>query len=79
MTVQITPKSIQHTGLAPSMEGSVAAWLATFELDEKDSVHAAISISITGPPTHNEAQQKAVELLQRFLNDACEAVTKYRF
>jgi hypothetical protein len=53
MTVQITPKSIQHTGLGPSMEGSVAAWLATFELDENDSVHAAISFSIAGPPTHD--------------------------
>ena len=33
MTVQITPKSIQHTGLASSTEGSVAAWQVTFELD----------------------------------------------
>ena len=33
MTVQITPKSIQHTGLAPSMEGSVAAREVMFELD----------------------------------------------
>ncbi len=29
MTVQITPKSTQHTGLAPSIEGSVAAWQVT--------------------------------------------------
>ena len=33
MTVQITPKSIQHTGMATSTEGSVAAWQVTFQLD----------------------------------------------
>jgi hypothetical protein len=32
MTVQITPKSTQHTGMATSTEGSVAAWQVTFEL-----------------------------------------------
>jgi hypothetical protein len=79
MTVQITPKSTQHTGLAPSMEGSVAAWEVMFELDEDESVHAAISIPLAGPPTHHEARQKALKILQVFLNDACEAAKKYQF
>jgi hypothetical protein len=51
MTVQITPKSIQHTGLAPSMEGSVAAWEVMFELDGDESVYAAISFPLAGPPS----------------------------
>jgi hypothetical protein len=79
MTVQITPKSTQHTGLAPSMEGSVAAWQVTFELDGNKSLHVAISIPLAGPPTHQEAQQKALKILQVFLNDACEAANKYQF
>jgi len=79
MTVQITPKSLQHTGLAPSAEGSVAAWLATFELDGDNSIHAAISIPLAGPPTHHEAQQKALKTLQVFLNDASEAAKKFHF
>jgi hypothetical protein len=73
MVVQITPKSIQHTGIALSAEGSVAAWQVTFELDGDDSLHAAIFIPLAGPPTHHEAQQKALKILQLFLNDACEA------
>jgi len=36
MTVQITPKSTQHTGMALSTEGSVAAWQVTFELEGDD-------------------------------------------
>jgi len=76
MTVQITPKWLQHTGLAPSAEGSVAAWLATFELDGDNSIRAAISIPLTGPPTHYEAQQKALQILRVFLNDASEAAKK---
>jgi len=79
MTVQITPKWLQHTGLAPSAEGSVAAWLATFELDGDNSIHAAISIPVAGPPTHREAQQKALKMLHVFLNDASEAAQKFRF
>src|SRR5712692_5203415 len=79
MTVQITPKSTQHTGLATSTEGSVAAWQVTFELDGDESLHAAISIPLTGPPTHHEAQQKALKILQVFLNDACEAAKKFEF
>jgi hypothetical protein len=79
MTVQITPKSTQHTGLAPSIEGSVAAWQVTFELDGGDSLHVAISIPLAGPPTHHEAQLKALNILQVFLNDACEAAKKYQF
>jgi hypothetical protein len=79
MTVQITPKSIQHTGLAPSTEGSVAAWEVMFELDGDESVHAAISFSLAGPPTHHEARQKALKILQVFLHDACEATKKYQF
>ena len=79
MTVQITPKWLQHTGLAPSVEGSVAAWLATFELDGDNSIHAAISIPLTGPPTHHEAQEKALHILKVFLTDACEAAKKFHF
>ena len=79
MAVQIRPKSTQHTGLAQSMEGSVAAWLVTFQLDGDESLHAAISIPVAGPPTHREAQEKALKTLQVFLNDACEAATKFRF
>jgi hypothetical protein len=30
-------------------------------------------------PTHHEAQQKALKILQVFLNDACEAAKKYQF
>ena len=63
MSVQITPKSTQHTGMAISMEGSVAAWHVTFQLDGDD---AAISVSVAGPSTHQEAQQKALKLLQVF-------------
>ena len=44
MAVQITPKSTQHTGLAQSMEGSVAAWLVTFQLDGDNSINTAVSI-----------------------------------
>ena len=78
MPVQITPKSTQHTGMALSTEGSVAAWEVTFELDGDDSLHAAISIPLAGPPTHHEARQKALKLLQVFLNDACAAAKKYQ-
>ena len=49
MAVSITPKWLQHTGLAPSAEGSVAAWQATFELDGDNSIHAAISITAHAP------------------------------
>jgi hypothetical protein len=79
MTIQITPKSIQHTGLALSTEGSVAAWQVKFDLVGDDSLHAAISIPLAGPPTHYEAQQKALKILQVFLADACEAAKKYQF
>ena len=44
MTVQIAPKSTQHTGMATSTEGSVAAWQVTFERDEDESLHAAINM-----------------------------------
>jgi hypothetical protein len=64
MTVQITPKSTQHTGMATSTEGSVAAWQVTFELEEDESVHAAINIRLAGPPTHHEARQKTLKILQ---------------
>src|SRR6516164_5457965 len=63
MSVQITPKSTQHTGMAISTEGSVAAWQVTFQLDGDESLHAAISVSVAGPSTHQEAQQKALKLL----------------
>ena len=79
MAVAIKPKSTQHTGLAQSMEGSVAAWLVTFQLDEGDSIHATISIPLTGPPSHHEAQEKALKMLRVFLNDACDAANKFRF
>jgi hypothetical protein len=78
MTVQITVKSTQHTGLALSTEGSVAAWQVTFQLDGDESLHATISVPLTGPPTHHEAQQKALKILQVFLHDACEAAKKYQ-
>ena len=77
MAVQIIPKSTQHTGLAQSTEGSVAAWLVTFQLDGDESLHAAISIPVAGPPTHREAQEKALKTLQVFLNDACEAAIRF--
>jgi hypothetical protein len=51
----------------------------TFDLDGDESVHAAISIRLAGPPTHEEARQKALKILQVFLNDACEAAKKYQF
>ena len=79
MTVQIALKSTQHIGMATSTEGSVAAWEVTFELDENESLHAAIDIRLAGPPTHQEARQKALKILQIFLNDACEAAKKYQF
>ena len=79
MAVRITPKSTQHTGMATSTEGSVAAWQVTFELEEHESVHAAINIRLAGPPTHHEARQKALKILQVFLNDSCEAAKKYQF
>jgi hypothetical protein len=79
MTVQITPISTQHTGMATSTEGSVAAWQVTFELDGDESLHAAIDIRLAGPPTHQEARQKALKILQVFLKDACEASKKYQF
>src|SRR5262249_22595336 len=79
MSVQITPKSTQHTGMAISTEGSVAAWQVTFQLDGDESLHAAISVSVAGPSTHQEAQQKALKLLQVFLSDACEAAKSTNF
>ena len=79
MTVTITPKSTQHTGLATSAEGSVAAWEVTFQIDGDEFLHTAISIRVIGPPTHHEAQQKAIRILQAFLGDACEAAKKYQF
>ena len=79
MTVQIALKSTQHIGMATSTEGSVAAWEVTFELDENESLHAAIDIRLAGPPTHQEARQKALKILQVFLNDACAAAIKYQF
>jgi polyisoprenoid-binding protein YceI len=79
MTVQITLKSTQHIGMATSTEGSVAAWQVTFELDEDESLHAAINIRLAGAPTHQEARQKALKILQVFLNDACAAAKKYQF
>jgi hypothetical protein len=79
MAVRITPKSTQHTGMSLSTEGSVAAWEVTFHLDGDESLHAAISIRLAGPPTHHEAQQKALKTLQVFLNDAYEAAKKYEF
>ena len=79
MTVQITLKSTQHTGLALSMEGSVAAWQVTFQVDSDDSLQVAILIPVAGPPTHHEAQQKALKILQAFLNEAGEAAGKYQF
>jgi hypothetical protein len=79
MNVQITPKSIRHTGLTTSTEGSVAAWQVTFQLDGDDSLYATISIPLAGPPTHPEAQQKALKILRVFLSDACEAAKKYQF
>jgi hypothetical protein len=51
----------------------------TFHLDGDESVHAAISIGLAGPPTHHEAKQKALKILQVFLNDAYEAAKKYQF
>jgi hypothetical protein len=62
--------------MATSTEGSVAAWQVEFEVDGDESLHAAISIRLAGPPTHHEARQKALKILQGFLNDACEAVKK---
>jgi hypothetical protein len=41
----------------------VAAWQVPFELDGDESLHAAISIRLAGPPTHQEAQQKALKIL----------------
>jgi hypothetical protein len=79
MTVQIAPKSTQHTGMALSTQGSVAAWEVTFHLDGDESVHAAISIPLAGPPTHHEARRKALKILQVFLKDACAAAKKYQF
>jgi hypothetical protein len=79
VTVQIIPISIQHTGLAASTEGSVAAWQAAFQLDADNSLRAAISFPLAGPSTHQEAQQKALKILQAFLSDACEAAKKYQF
>ena len=32
-----------------------------FELDEDESLHAAINIRLAGPPTHHEARQKALK------------------
>jgi hypothetical protein len=65
--------------MAISTEGSIAAWEVKFELDGDESLHAVISIRLAGPPTHREAQQKALKTLQVFLNDACEAAKKYQF
>jgi hypothetical protein len=79
MTAKITSQSTQHTGLALSAEGTVAAWQVMFQLDGDESLHATISIALTGPPTHHDAQQKALKILQFFLNDACEAAKKYQF
>ena len=74
MPVTITPKSTRHTGLTQSIEGSVATWVVTFELDGDDSIHVSIPIPLSGPPSHREAQQKALKRLQVFLTDAVETI-----
>jgi len=51
MTVQITPKSTQHTGLALSTGGSVAAWQVTFQL-EGGRLTARCNIYPSGGTTH---------------------------
>jgi hypothetical protein len=79
MSVQITPTAIQHTGMSVSAEGSVAAWHVTFQIQRDETLHVAISIPLSGPPTHQEAQQKALKILQGFLSDACEAAKNYQF
>ena len=79
MAVAITPKLTQHTGLTQSTEGSVATWVVTFQLDGDNSINASVSIPLAGPPTHREAQEKALKMLQVFLNDAAEAANKFRF
>jgi len=79
MPVAITAKSTRHTGLTQSIEGSVAAWSVTFQLDGDYSINTAVSIPLAGPPTHREAQEKALKMLQVFLNDAAEAANKFRF
>jgi hypothetical protein len=78
MTVQITPTATQHTGMSVSAEGSVAAWHVTFQIHRDETLHVAISIPLSGPPTHQEAQQKALKILQSFLSDACEAAKNYQ-
>jgi hypothetical protein len=78
MAVQITPTATQHTGMSISAEGSVAAWHVTFQIQRDDALQVAISIPLAGPPTHQEAQQKALKILQSFLSDACEAAKNYQ-
>jgi hypothetical protein len=58
--------------MAISMEGSVAAWQVTFLLDGDETIHAAISIYLAGPPTHHEAQERALKILRVFLNEVDE-------
>jgi hypothetical protein len=78
MTLQITATSTQHTGMTGSTEGSIAAWHVTFKIRRDESLHVAISIPLSGPPTHREAEQKALKILQSFLGDACEAARNYQ-
>ena len=79
MVVQITPTATQHTGMAASPAGSVAAWQVTFQLDGEKLLRTVISIPVAGPITHHEAQQEALKILQVFLSDACDAAKKYQF
>jgi len=78
MTVQITPTSTQAHGMTVSAEGSVAAGMLRFKYTRTTLLHVAISIPLSGPPTHQEAQQKALKILQGFLSDACEAAKNYQ-
>jgi len=78
MDVQITPTATQHTGMAASPAGSVAAWQVTFQLDAEKLLRATISIPVAGPTTHHEARQEALKILQVFLSEACDAAKKYQ-
>ena len=68
MTVQITPISTRHLGIAGSSTGRIRSWKTTFQIDG-DDIYAVISVPIKSP-SGDLAKKAAWRKLSAFLRDA---------
>jgi hypothetical protein len=59
-----------HTGLTQLIEGSVAAWLVTFQLDGGNSINTAISVPLASLSLRTVKSKR---------KPACEAALRFRF